>query len=164
MDKVVVITGAHNSGKTTFIEKVVNILSGEGLNIAYIKHDPKGKAKTDTEGKDSYRVYDAGAKQVVVASPNKLSIFIKNDDYTFDYIVEILRFFNLDIIIAEGFKSVTGYDKYEVIRKEENRELLLKDDPFLRGVITDYYQFNPSFDINNPITFAKFLKEKYLGG
>ncbi|MCX7760116.1 MAG: molybdopterin-guanine dinucleotide biosynthesis protein B [Hydrogenothermaceae bacterium] len=163
MDKVVIITGAHNSGKTTFIEKVVSILSSEGVNVAYIKHDPKGKAKTDTEGKDSYRIYNAGAREVVIASPNKLSIFVKNDAYDINYIIEFLKLFNPDIVIVEGFKSATQYDKYEVIRKDENRELMLKDDPFLKGVITDYYKFDTTFDINNPITFVEFLKKKYLG-
>jgi len=35
MDRnVIVIVGAHNSGKTTFIEKVVSMLSEEGVKVA----------------------------------------------------------------------------------------------------------------------------------
>lgn len=164
MVKTVIITGAHNSGKTTFIEKVVNLLSSRGYNVAYIKHDPKGKAITDREGKDSWRVYTAGAKQVLVASPEKLSLFINQKDYNLQKLVEILKLNNPDIIIVEGFKYVDGFDKFEVIRKEENRELILKEDPMLKGVITDYYNFKLSFDINNPGEFADFLMKNYIRG
>lgn len=75
MDRnVIVIVGAHNSGKTTFIEKVVSILSEEGVKVAYIKHDPKGKAKTNTEGKDSYKIYNAGATEVIIASKKDFNV------------------------------------------------------------------------------------------
>ncbi|WP_028951100.1 molybdopterin-guanine dinucleotide biosynthesis protein B [Sulfurihydrogenibium subterraneum] len=163
MDKpVIAIVGAHNSGKTTFIEKVVNILSEEGFNVCYIKHDPKGKAKTDTEGKDSYKVYQAGAKQVIVASPDKVSSFVRLQDYTlFDFIKNFTTQ-SVDIIIVEGFKTVKGIDKFEVIRKEENRQLMINKEDGLIGVITDYYQYETVFDINNPQEFVIFLKNNYL--
>jgi len=74
---VICIVGAHNSGKTTFITKVINILTLEGYNVVAMKHDPKGKAKTDTEGKDSFRMYQAGAKQVILASPYKITTYSK---------------------------------------------------------------------------------------
>lgn len=164
MARVVIVTGAHNSGKTTFIEKVVSILSLKGYSIAYIKHDPKGKAVTDTEGKDSWKVYNAGAKQVVVASPEKLSLFIRENSYNLEDVVRFLEHFNPDLIVVEGFKSNKDYDKFEVIRKEENRELLCAGDKNLKGVITDYYEFPVRFDINNPENFVEFLEKSYLRG
>lgn len=163
MDKpVVAIVGAHNSGKTTFIEKVVNILSSEGYNVCYIKHDPKGKAKTDTEGKDSYRIYQAGSKQVIVASPDKVSSFVRMQDYTLFDIIKNFTTQDIDIIIVEGFKTVKGIDKFEVIRKEENRQLMISKEDGLVGVITDYYQYETVFDINNPQEFIIYLKNNYL--
>ncbi|HHG75070.1 MAG TPA: molybdopterin-guanine dinucleotide biosynthesis protein MobB, partial [Persephonella sp.] len=45
---VISIVGVHNSGKTTFIENLIRILSEKGYKIGAVKHDPKGKAKTDT--------------------------------------------------------------------------------------------------------------------
>ena len=163
MDKpIIVIVGAHNSGKTTFIEKVVNILSEEGYNVCYIKHDPKGKAKTDTEGKDSYKVYQAGSKQVIVASPDKVSSFVRMRDYTLFDIIKNFTTQDIDIIIVEGFKTVKGIDKFEVIRKEENRQLMISKEGGLVGVITDYYQYNLTFDINNPQEFVIYLKNNYI--
>lgn len=155
---VIAIVGAHNSGKTTFLEKVVNILTEEGYNIAVIKHDPKGKAKTDTEGKDSYKMYQAGAKQVIIASPEKLSIFVRIKDYNLEDIYNYIDE-DVDMVLIEGFKSYPNIDKYEVIRKEENRDLLVKD---IKGVITDYYDYPLKFDINNPKEFIDYIKDKYL--
>jgi len=155
---VIAIVGAHNSGKTTFLEKVVNILTEEGYNIAVIKHDPKGKAKTDTEGKDSYKIYQAGAKQVIIASPERLSIFVRIKDYNLEDIYNYIDK-NVDMVLIEGFKSYPNIDKYEVIRKEENRDLLVKD---ITGVITDYYDYPLKFDINNPKEFIDYIKDKYL--
>lgn len=164
MDNVVIITGAHNSGKTTFIEKVVSILSLNGYNVSYIKHDPKGKAITDREGKDSWKIYNAGAEQVLVASPNKLSLFIREDSYNLTDILNLLNLFNPDIVIAEGFKSVDGFDKFEVIRKVEGRSLMLEGDKDLKGVITDYYNYHLRFDINEPNDFVDFLVKNYVRG
>ncbi|WP_456403097.1 molybdopterin-guanine dinucleotide biosynthesis protein B [Persephonella sp.] len=160
---VICIVGAHNSGKTTFITSVISLLKAEGYKVTAVKHDPKGKAVTDTEGKDSYKMFEAGADQVILASPGKITSYIKTEEnYTPMFIIENLIFDDPDLIILEGFKWFEGIDKYEVIRKIENRELLLKDSSDLKGVITDYYKFNPSFDINNPKQFVQFIKETYL--
>ena len=159
---VIFIVGAHNSGKTTFIEKVINLLSNKGYKVAAVKHDPKGKAKTDTEGKDSWKMYNAGAHQVILASPNKITSYIRAEfDYTPEYIIDNLIVGKPDIIIFEGFKGFKGYDKYEVIRKDERRNLLT-DPKNLKGVITDYYPFHTRFDINNPQEFVKYIEDVYI--
>ena len=159
---VIIIVGAHNSGKTTFISKVIQILSSEGFRICAVKHDPKGKAKTDTEGKDSYKMYQSGANQVILASPEKITSYIREQNYQLDKILKNYVIDDIDMIIVEGFKRSEGFDKFEVIRKEEDRDLMLKDSPDLKGVITDYYLFKPSFDINNPEQFVNFIKLNYL--
>lgn len=161
--KVIGIVGAHNSGKTTFIEKVIKKLKEKGYKVSAIKHDPKGKAKTDTEGKDSWKFQQAGADQVVLVSPNKITTFNRlEEELTPFEIIEKFVDKSVDLVILEGFKWYKGFDKFEVIRKEENRELMLKDNPELKGVITDYYSYNLSFNINNEDDFVKFLEEKYL--
>ncbi len=166
MDKrfpIIGIVGAHNSGKTTFIEKVIKILKNKGYKVIAVKHDPKGKAKTDTEGKDSYRFQQAGVDEVILVSPNKITTFTKADKEMHPLqIVKMFSHLSPDIVILEGFKWYKGFDKFEVIRKEENRDLLLKDNPELKGVITDYYPFSLSFDINNPEEFVEFIIEKYI--
>ena len=166
MDKkfpVIGIVGAHNSGKTTFIEKVIKSLKEKGYKVIAVKHDPKGKAKTDTEGKDSYRFQEAGADEVILVSPDKITTFTKQKKE--ENPLEIVKKFSHltpDIVILEGFKWYTGFDKFEVIRKEEKRDLLLKENPELKGVITDFYPYSPSFDINNPEEFVEFLIKEYI--
>lgn len=167
MDKkipVISIVGIHNSGKTTFIEKVIKILSDKGYQIGAIKHDPKGKAITDTPGKDSYRMFHAGAKQVILASPEKITSYIKEKDYDPSDIIEKYMVESLDLIIIEGFKSYKNSDKFEVIRKEENRELVISGNEGLKGVITDYYEYPLRFDINKPEEFADYIEKHYIKG
>ncbi len=160
---IVGIVGAHNSGKTTFITKVISILKEEGIKVCGIKHDPKGKSETDIKGKDSYRMYISGAEQVILVSPKKITSFVRNNRN--EDIKEIIDKFvmkEIDIVILEGFKNYKGFDKFEVIRKDENRDLLLKNSDELKGVITDYYDYHLKFDINNPKEFVEFLIENYI--
>ncbi len=160
---VICIVGAHNSGKTTFITKLISILKSEGYKVTAVKHDPKGKAVTDTPGKDSYKMFQSGADQVIIASPDKITSYVRSEKgYSPDFILENLIVGKPDLVILEGFKWFDGIDKYEVIRKSEDRDLLLKNSPDLKGVITDYYDFNPSFDINKPFIFFEYLKSSYL--
>jgi len=157
---VIAIVGAHNSGKTTFIEKVVSNLSSKGYIVSVIKHDPKGKAETDKKGKDSYRIYEAGASQVIVASPKKISSFVKTEHpLSPKEIIERFVIEEADLIIIEGFKHYEGFDRFEVIRKEENRNLLTKNP---KGVITDYYQYPVKFNINNEEDFVQYLIKNYI--
>jgi len=161
--KIIGIVGAHNSGKTTFISKLIKKLKENKYKVVAVKHDPKGKAKTDTEGKDSWKFQQAGADQVILASPNKITTFNKIEKELSPFeIIDKFADKSVDLIILEGFKWYEGFDKFEVIRKEENRELLLKESVELKGVITDYYPFNPSFDINNVNEFFEYLKIHYL--
>jgi len=165
MDKktpVISIVGIHNSGKTTFIEAVIKLLSGRGYSIGAIKHDPKGKAKTDTPGKDSYRMSTAGAKQVVLASPEKITSYIRDKDYELSDIINKYMIEGLDLIIVEGFKGYKNTDKFEVIRKKENRQLVISEKEGLKGVITDYYSYPRRFDINKPEEFADYIEERYI--
>ncbi|WP_457625215.1 molybdopterin-guanine dinucleotide biosynthesis protein B [Persephonella sp.] len=165
MDKkipVISIVGIHNSGKTTFIESVIGILSERGYRVGAVKHDPKGKAKTDTPGKDSYRMFHAGAEQVILASPGRITSYIRDDDYDPSDIIEKYMIRDLDIVIIEGFKGYKNTDKFEVIRKEENRELVISEKDGLKGVITDYYRYPLRFDINRPEEFADYVEKHYI--
>ncbi len=163
---IIGIVGKHNSGKTTFITKVIKILKERGYKVCSVKHDPKGKAKVDTEGKDSYLMYKAGSEQVILVSPNKITSFVRIEreinpiDIIKNYGAKIC-----DIYILEGFKWFKGFDKFEVIRKSQGENnLVLKDSDELKGIITDFSPspFSPSFDINNPIEFVNYIENNYL--
>ena len=63
------ICGWSGSGKTTLIERILPELRRKGLDVAVVKHDARG-IDVDREGKDSDRLYRAGA-DVVLQGPDE---------------------------------------------------------------------------------------------
>ncbi len=98
----VAFSGPSNSGKTTLIVKVANILQDKGNRVCIVKHDPKDKARFDTPGKDSDKFSQTGA-DVAVVSPNRTTLF-KKDSSTID---ELITFFGeFDYLLVEGLKTL----------------------------------------------------------
>ena len=97
----VAFTGPSNSGKTTLVEKVAQILIKEH-KVAIIKNDPKDKAQFDVEGKDSHKFSQTGA-EVVVTSPTRTTYFSQREK-TLDDIVSMINDF--DILLVEGLKTL----------------------------------------------------------
>ncbi|AXX92410.1 molybdenum cofactor guanylyltransferase protein B [Malaciobacter molluscorum LMG 25693] len=100
--QAVAFSGPSNSGKTTLIIKVSNILQDRGYKVCIVKHDPKDKARFDTPGKDSDKFTQTGA-DVAVVSPNRTTLF-KQDTSSID---EIISMFNeFDYLLVEGLKTL----------------------------------------------------------
>jgi len=95
-------TGPSNSGKTTLIQKVAQILIDEGHKVCIVKHDPKDKALFDKEGKDSWKFTQTGA-DVAVVSPNKTTYF-KQQTSQIDDIIRVFDTF--DYLLVEGLKTL----------------------------------------------------------
>jgi len=136
MIPIVSIVGKSNSGKTTFIEKIIPVLNKRGYKIGVVKHDVHG-FEIDHEGKDSYRLKRAGAKVVIISSPNKIAI-VKDVDHDHS-LSEIKDLFEqeVDIIISEGYKKDIQ-PKIEVFRKEVHRGLMCnKEDDNLIAVVSN---------------------------
>ena len=85
----VAFTGPSNSGKTTLIIKISNILQDSGYKVSIIKHDPKDKARFDKPGKDSDKFSQTGA-DVAVVSPNRTTFFKQNSS-TIDEMIESIE-------------------------------------------------------------------------
>ena len=64
---VLAISGVHNSGKTTLLEKLLPVLRSRWLKVGVIKHDGHDFTP-DVPGTDSYRLREAGAEGVAVYS------------------------------------------------------------------------------------------------
>ena len=97
----VAFTGPSNSGKTTLVEKIAQMLIKE-RKVAIIKNDPKDKAQFDVEGKDSYKFSQTGA-EVVITSPTRTTYFSQREK-TLDDIVAMISDF--DILLVEGLKTL----------------------------------------------------------
>jgi molybdopterin-guanine dinucleotide biosynthesis protein MobB len=97
------ISGEHNSGKTTLLEKLVPKLRERGLRVGAVKHTPH-EVEDDVPGKDSWRLRAAGAEP---------SAFVRTGESTVrrreaDDLETILRrdFSDCDVVLVEGYKRL----------------------------------------------------------
>lgn len=65
MPVVIPVVGGKKSGKTSTIELLVKELAHRGYRVAVAKHIPEPDFTIDTDGKDTWRFGQAGAKIVV---------------------------------------------------------------------------------------------------
>lgn len=101
MAKAIAFTGVSNSGKTTLIVKLIELLSSTH-KVAVIKNDPKDKARFDVEGKDSYKFFHAGA-DVAVVSPSRTTYF-SAQSRPIDDVIPLFGHF--DYLFVEGIKTL----------------------------------------------------------
>ena len=109
---IVCFVGHKNSGKTTFLETLVQHISSRGFRVACIKHDVHG-FRIDHEGTDTWRLARAGASEVIISAPDRYAAIAK---VAREMDLEELRDKvdgSADIILAEGYKS-SAADKIEV--------------------------------------------------
>lgn len=90
------------TGKTTFIEQLLPVLTKKGIKAAYIKHDGHD-FEIDYPGKDTYRIFKAGVKQTAIVSDTKAA-FIERLSEAGSFEAASKYISGVDIIIAEGFK------------------------------------------------------------
>jgi len=124
----VAFSGNSGTGKTTLIEKLVKNFS-QKYSIAYIKSDVHG-FMMDKEGKDTFRIYKAGAQSVYI-SDFKHRAYISKKKLNNDLFKEELLLY--DIVLIEGYKEEKIY-KYLFSDKKDSK-LLFKDDERLLGII-----------------------------
>ena len=72
--KRVHVVGRKNSGKTTLIVELVELLTARGLVVGTIKHTHHHH-ELDIPGKDSYKHRQAGAAPVAILSPGMTAVF-----------------------------------------------------------------------------------------
>ncbi|MBI2876044.1 MAG: molybdopterin-guanine dinucleotide biosynthesis protein B [Candidatus Tectomicrobia bacterium] len=134
MVPIVSIVGRSDSGKTTFLEKLIPELTRRGYRVATIKHDTHG-FEVDREGKDSWRHARAGAQAVVISSPRKLALIKQVEaDLTLDQIAPLIG--KVDLILTEGYKR-EDKPKIEVYRRVAHPEPLCTSENQLNSMVTE---------------------------
>ena len=134
MIPIVSIVGRSNSGKTTVLEALIRELVGRGYRVATVKHDVHG-FEIDREGKDSWRHKRAGARTVVISSPEKIAVI---EDVDRELGLEEVRrrvVGDVDIILTEGYKR-QRYPKIEVNLFGDSSELLCSSDDTLIACVS----------------------------
>ena len=121
-NRVFCFVGTSGSGKTTILEKIIPLLVERGYRVGVVKSCGR-TFQIDHQGKDSYRLKQAGAAQVLINNPQQLA-FISD----FEPGVELNQliedhFQNVDIVLVEGHKS-SPHPKIAVMRQDNPRGVI----------------------------------------
>ena len=112
MPVVISVHGPSGSGKTTLIEQLLPRLRSRGLKVGVIKHAHHGLT-LDVEGKDSWRMWQAGAAAVAVASPHETFIRQRGPKPSLERLLALMPG-ELDCILVEGFADALDAQRVPV--------------------------------------------------
>ncbi|WP_288779074.1 molybdopterin-guanine dinucleotide biosynthesis protein B [uncultured Mitsuokella sp.] len=120
---VTISAPVSNTGKTTFIERVLPELRVRGIRVGVVKGDCHGY-DVDERGKDSWRFKEAGAAGVAVVSPNGYFIEQRTETRA-DLAAIAARLTDVDLVLIESRRHGTA-PRIELFR--ERGELTLPCD------------------------------------
>ena len=142
-----------NTGKTTFLEKLVPELKKRGLRVAVYKHDGHD-FEIDKKGKDSWRMTNAGADVTLISSSTK-AVIMENRYIDAEELVSRIK--DVDIIIVEGWKS-GSWKKIAMRRSANGKDFPIpKEECFALISDTPVEGCGNVFDINDVVGVANLL-------
>ncbi|QRN86602.1 molybdopterin-guanine dinucleotide biosynthesis protein B [Clostridia bacterium] len=162
MNKIYSFVGYANTGKTTYLEKLISLLSGRGYKIAVLKHTSHEEAFfLGKQGKkDTDKHFLAGANYVALVGPSGYSLVARQSEPEPEEIMAL--FPDADFIFTEGYKR-GPYRKIEI-----NKEYLPDDTMYKPSerfaLVTD--ASNPEaaiFSIQRPEELAEYLIKTRMG-
>lgn len=167
--QIVSIVSKSGTGKTTLLEKLIAELKTRNYRVGALKHDAH-RFEMDHEGKDSWRLTQAGADTTLITSKAKIAMVKQNPDEVEPEVSDIARlYFNdVDIVLTEGFKR-SRFPKIEVHRKERSETLICRGEEFddtLMAVASDQPLTLdvPVFDINDAKGLCDLIETRFLKG
>lgn len=161
--KVVGFAGYSGSGKTTLIERLVPALKARGLRVSVIKHAHHG-LEVDHPGKDTWRHREAGAYEVLAASPDRMVLqrtFEQPGERSVHDLIPALHP-GVDWVLVEGWRD-SNLLKLEVWRAATGRTVRYPDDPFVVAIALPASHelpedtLLPRFDLDDPDAVAAWL-------
>lgn len=156
--KVFGFAGYSGAGKTTLIEALIPRFIAEGLTVSLIKHAHSG-FDIDRPGKDSWRLREAGCREVMLVSAKRWVIMHElreRPEPTLDEQIALMG--DCDLLLVEGYKA-SPIPKIEVHRPSHGRPLLHPDNPHIVAVATDQAMELPlpRLDLNDVPAVAGFI-------
>jgi molybdopterin-guanine dinucleotide biosynthesis adapter protein len=151
------VIGWKNSGKTSLMERLVAEITGRGFSVSTVKH-VHHTVDLDQPGKDTFRHRQAGAREVVLASSDRLAILVEHRGPEPELPAVLSRMAPVDLILVEGYKR-DAHPKVEVWREETGHPLIQPSDPLVRAVATDAALTLPVpvLDLNDTVAVADFI-------
>ena len=156
--KIFGVTGWKNSGKTGLMERLITEFTARGLSVSSIKH-AHHSFDIDHPGRDSYRHRDAGARQVLLASRNRLALMHELRDEDEPSLGDLLKQLSpVDLVLIEGYKR-DRHPKIEAHRKETGQPLIAPEDETIVAVASDTSVTidRPVLDLNATASIANFI-------
>lgn len=153
------------SGKTTLLEKLIPLLRQAGIRIALVKHSHHD-FEVDKPGKDSHRLRQAGADQVLLASQYRTAWIREGDGTTEPDLFELLSRLDpalQDLVLVEGFRH-EAIPKIEIHRPALGAPMLCKTDADIIAIACDEtpvedHQGLPLLPLNDPARIAEFVSK-----
>ena len=166
---IISVVARSGTGKTTLLVKLIAELKSRGYRVGAIKHDAH-RFDIDHEGKDSWRLTQAGADTMLVASAEKIAMVKQIYEQEAPELEEMVATYcrELDIVLTEGFKF-GPFPKIEIHRASCGNPLICRgenDDPNLIAIASDSaLQVDvPVYDLDDIESLAELLIERYLVG
>ncbi|MGZ5200335.1 MAG: molybdopterin-guanine dinucleotide biosynthesis protein B [Telluria sp.] len=130
------VVGWSGSGKTTLLEYLVAALAARGLRVNIVKHSHHDVV-LEPPRKDSARLRNAGAAEVMLASPHRIAIVRELRAETEPPLAALLpRLSAADLTLVEGYKW-EPIPKLEVYRPALGQPPVYPDDPHVVAVAAD---------------------------
>jgi molybdopterin-guanine dinucleotide biosynthesis protein MobB len=158
MRRVYGVTGWKNAGKTGLMERLVAEITRRGFSVSTIKHAHHA-TDVDHPGRDSYRHREAGAGQVLVASPLRWALMTELRGSVEPPLDALLNQLDpVDLILIEGYKSAP-HPKVEAHRAATGHPLLTPENTTIRAVASDAQPTIgvPMFHLDDTKAIADFI-------
>ena len=123
-------------GKTTLLERLIPEVAWRGLVVSLIKHSHKA-VDIDRPGKDSYRLREAGCKEVLLLGNDRWALMHELRGAPEPPLDDLLlRMQPCDLVLIEGFKD-GEFPKLEVWRTEVGKPPLWPEWPGIVAIASD---------------------------
>jgi len=160
---IVSIVGKGDSGKTTFLEKLIRELTSRGVRVATVKHHVHDY-DIDVPGKDSWRHARAGAVTTMVSSPDKFSLIQKMDkEHPLEELARIATDSGADILLTEGYK-IEAANRIEVSRRGRSEAIISLPEELI-ALVTDNPDLAPEgvplFGLEDTVAVADMIVARY---
>ncbi len=148
------------TGKTTLLEALLPKLTATGLRIGMLKH-AHHDFDVDKPGKDSHRLRQAGASQMLIASRNRYALMTETPEAEaeFEYLLTRFDSEKLDVILVEGCKNI-AFPKIELHREAVGKPWLYPYDENIIAIASDSLKLDsdlPQMNINDLDAIANFV-------